>query len=176
MLFLFFTLPMLGIPFIGLFVKNGNPNFWNGLMVSFFTIPIGLLPLHLLIDGFVAVRYTESSIIFKKYFGFWKKEYNYNDLLAYSRDSYQRSKGSSKRYNVLNVLLSDGKVYRIDEGNIANYQQICKQIHIKSEMKEQETLIHDDNGLFIWLFYVLVATIGIVTMFFISKLSVFFTT
>lgn len=169
MLFLFFTLPLLGLPFIDLSTTESNQKLWTRWMFAIFTIPIGLMPMHLLLHGYVAVSCTESGIIFKKYFGFWKKEYSYKDLRTYSRNSYQRAKGSSKRYAVLNVLFSDGKTYQIDERNIANYQQICKHILAEGNMEEDAKVIHDDGSFYIWLFYILIATVGVGVIFVFSK-------
>lgn len=169
MLFLFFTLPILGLPFINLSATEPSQKLWSRLLIALVTIPIGLMPMHLLLDGFVAISCTDSGIIFKKYLGFWKKEYSYKDLRAYSRSSYQRAKGSPKRYGVLNVLFSDGKAYRIDEGNIANYIQIRQHILAEGDMEEDAKVIHDDNGLYIWLSYILIAAVGAGIIFVITK-------
>ena len=171
-LFLFFTLPLLMLTVHGLLANRSSSKFWTILAAAAFAIPIGVMPIHLWLNDFVLVRCTESGIVLTKYFGLWRKQYTYADLRAYARNSYQRSKGSAKRYAVLNVLCSNGKVPQINEKYMTNYQEICKQVLTKAQqLVEDKKLVPDDSGLRIWLAYIGTSVAGVLLALLAAKLG-----
>ncbi|MDX1902539.1 MAG: hypothetical protein SFU27_00145 [Thermonemataceae bacterium] len=154
LLIAFLTIPMLVVGLKALSHLT-LPN----VALFLFVVPIGLIPAHLLLVAKLKVCFTQNTIIIKKFFGFWKKEYTYDEVKSFKSDSYARSKGSSKRYRTINVLFSDGNVYRFDEANIANYQQVKDRL-LSANPNIKEQSVYPSGGFKIWLTYILIAFLG----------------
>jgi hypothetical protein len=162
MLFFCFSLPMVAG---GIYAISQLSILY--LPIALFVIPIGIMPIHLLVISWTGVCITERQITFKKYAGFWYRSYDYQDLVAYRVYSYPRWKGSRKRYRTLLVQMSDDRIFECNESNIANFQPLYQSIvQINPDSVEHKAL-GDDTALWVWLTYISIAILGIATIFWV---------
>lgn len=152
---IFFTTPMVTFGAIALWRFS-----MTHLALALFIIPIGLLPLHLFVVNYISVCITESEIIVKRYGGWWKKHYLFDDLAGIKTGSYRPYRGNPKLYFTVNMRFSDGRIFVVDESNCANFKDIRLALMAANPSADKEQAIYGTLAMRLWLIYVLIAVVG----------------